>query len=111
MKKIIALCEAKYPDLSLQLSDFLKLRLRGRGSGFKEGPENRGRAMVLPYSPLCLESQDPIHLCVSSKFQNVFRMACKCVEDLLSNIYEQYSKFKSKKGWKRSPSLKIKKIA
>ena len=43
MKKIIELCQMqiKRRDITQQ-SDFLKLRLRGRGSGFKEGPEQRG---------------------------------------------------------------------
>jgi hypothetical protein len=37
----------------------VKLRLRGRGSGYKEGPEKR-------------ESQEPLHLCVSSKHNHLF---------------------------------------
>ena len=43
MKKIIEICQKKIknPDIIFQ-PDFLKLRLRGRGSGFKEGPEQKG---------------------------------------------------------------------
>ena len=43
MKKIIELCQKKLniPSNGGKL-DFLKLRLRGRGSGFREGPENKG---------------------------------------------------------------------
>lgn len=35
-------------------SDSIKLRLRGRGSGYKEGPNKA-------------ESDDPLHLCISCK--------------------------------------------
>jgi hypothetical protein len=43
MKKIIEICQnyVKNPSIIYQ-NDFLKLRLRGKGSGFKEGPEQRG---------------------------------------------------------------------
>ena len=49
MKKIVDSC--KSGDQSN-----VKLRLRGRGSGYKEGPQNR-------------ESEDPLHLCISAKNQ------------------------------------------
>jgi len=39
MKKIIELC-SKGSNLPIQ--DVIKLRLRGKGSGFKEGPEHKG---------------------------------------------------------------------
>lgn len=39
--------------------DFVKLRLRGQGSGYKEGPEK-------------LESNEPLHLCVSSRYLEVY---------------------------------------
>lgn len=51
MKKIIEAATHKYNKNS---RDLLKLRLRGIGSGYKEGPENR-------------ESHEPLHLCVSAK--------------------------------------------
>jgi len=37
-------------------------------------------------------------LCVSSKYQDMFEMACKCVEELLTKIYEDYIKYLDKKG-------------
>ena len=44
MKRIIELCQKKCnnPQIIHQ-ADFLKLRLRGYGSGFKEGPEKKGQ--------------------------------------------------------------------
>lgn len=53
MKKII---ECSTNHLFNNRRDQLKLRLRGAGSGYKEGPENR-------------ESEEPLHLCVSAKNQ------------------------------------------
>lgn len=51
MKKIIDDCKLRDPKNKYGV----KLRLRGRGSGFKEGPGN-------------CESDDDLHLCVSSQF-------------------------------------------
>jgi len=77
MKQIIdnALADTGY-DLR-QESDLIKLRLRGRGSGFKEGPAKK-------------ESDEPLHLCVSAKYHEVYANACKYVEQLLCRIYEEY---------------------
>lgn len=84
----------------------VKLRLRGKGSGFKEGPMNK-------------ESEDDLHLCVSSQFldfggmqfnnmfplynqktmmaYDVFKYACENIEDLLLKIYRDYQIFTSEK--------------
>lgn len=77
MKQIIdnALNETGYDQRTE--SDLIKLRLRGRGSGFKEGPAKR-------------ESDEPLHLCVSAKYHEIYTNACKYVENLLSRIYEEY---------------------
>jgi len=50
MKKIIDECKLLEPHSN----DIVKLRLRGRGSGYKEGPQNK-------------ESDEPLHLCISAK--------------------------------------------
>jgi len=55
MKKIIEVCETKFAYLNIKGGNLLKLRLRGQGSGFKEGPDRK-------------ESNEPLHLCVSSKY-------------------------------------------
>ena len=103
MKKIIDACKEQDPRNKFGV----KLRLRGRGSGFKEGPEN-------------CESDDDLHLCVSSQFldsngvgvqalfpfQNenvlkaydVFKTACYYVESLLDKIYKEYQAFQVQKA-------------
>ena len=57
-----------------------KLRLRGRRSNFKEGPEQK-------------ESDEPMHICVSSNEELSFRRACEMVESLMAGVYMDYS------GW------------
>jgi len=54
-----------------------KLRLRGRGSGFLEGAQKQ-------------ESQEPLHLCVSCKEFAGYKAAIEQVEELLSQVYEEY---------------------
>ena len=39
MKKIIKVCETQFAYLNIKGGNLLKLRLRGQGSGFKEGPD------------------------------------------------------------------------
>lgn len=57
-----------------------KLRLRGQGSGFKEGPEEQ-------------ESNDPLMLCVSAFDSQSYEVAKKLVQELLEDVYKQYRKF------------------
>lgn len=57
-----------------------KLRLRGRRSNYREGPESK-------------ESDDPMHLCVSSNEEVPFRRACEMVEALMTGVYADYSKW------------------
>jgi hypothetical protein len=63
----------------------IKLRLRGKGSGFLEGPERR-------------ESEEMLHLCVSAKNLNVFNITCRHVETLLSKIFDEYVSYQRKSG-------------
>ena len=74
MKKIINECKP------LGDGEGVKLRLRGRGSGYKEGPLNK-------------ESDDPLHLCISSKNTEEMKKACLLVDELLKKIYEDYKIF------------------
>ena len=60
--------------------NFLKLRLRGKGSCFKEGREEA-------------ESQERLHLCVSSWRADVHREAVSAVERLLAGIRQQFESF------------------
>ena len=66
--------------------DLLKLRLRGIGSGYKEGPEKK-------------ESGEPLHLCVSAKNQDVYEIACNGVERLLNEIFNDFVKYSKKRGY------------
>ncbi len=91
MKKIIDECKSIEPNLY----DNVKLRLRGKGSGFKEGPQNK-------------ESDEPLHLCISAKNQEGMKKACECVNELLNNIYEDYKKHCLKIGI--NPVSKIAKL-
>lgn len=61
-------------------NDVVKLRLRGKGSGFKEGPRQE-------------ESKEPLHLCISSRFFDKYQLACQMTQELLLNVYEEYKKF------------------
>ena len=75
MKKILNECKANN-----NINENIKLRLRGRGSGYKEGPQNK-------------ESDEPLHLCISAKNQEEMKKACAKVDDLLNKIYEEYKKY------------------
>lgn len=81
MKRIVESCG--YGDYN-DYND-VKLRLRGQGSGFKEGPFNK-------------ESDEPLHLCVSSKYLDKYTYACELVEELLESVYEDYKKYCYRNG-------------
>lgn len=51
-----------------------------------------------------------MHLCVSSKYLEVYNMACQLVEELLNNLYREYDNYCRRSGRKYQPSLKIKRI-
>jgi len=97
MKNIVDICKS---NTMMNVNEPVKLRLRGKGSGYKEGPDHKE------------ESDESLHLCVSSKYQELYYLACKLVEDLMLNLYEEYRKFCEKKGgnYLLSPKLSIKKI-
>ncbi len=92
MKKIIDECRKSCEAPS----DIVKLRLRGQGSGYKEGHLKR-------------ESNEPLHLCVSSEFYDKFATACSEAEKLLTKLYKDYDTF-LKKNQSRPANLDIKKI-
>lgn len=76
MKRIIEVCSRNAP----KSTDVVKLRLRGKGSGFKEGPCKE-------------ESNDPLHLCISSRFFDKYKLACDSVQELVLQVYEEYKKY------------------
>ena len=54
-----------------------KIRLRGKGSGYKEGPQNK-------------ESKDPMELCISSLNMLSYMRCSQAIENLLLQVYYQY---------------------
>lgn len=90
MKMILEKLKDKH--FSGPIQDVIKLRLRGQGSGFKEGPQN-------------CESPEPLHLCVSSKYYEKYNEACKLVEKLLRDLYTEYNNYCK---WRGRPVQKYK---
>jgi hypothetical protein len=81
MKRIIEICSKNAPQGLA--NDVVKLRLRGKGSGFKEGPRQE-------------ESREPLHLCISSRFYDKYKLACDMAQELMLNVYEEYKKYAEK---------------
>lgn len=82
MKNIVEKC---CKGISGPMHDIIKLRLRGRGSGFREGPEK-------------IESLEPLHICISSKYNDKLIIAAEEVEKLVLHVYNEYREFRSKRG-------------
>jgi len=70
-----------------------KLRIRGRGSGFKEGPEN-------------VEANDPLMICISATSSKGFVDSTKDVESLLKHVHNQYCAFCEERNLPR-PNLVV----
>ena len=79
MKRIINKCN-QIDKTKIYSNEGIKLRLRGKGSGFLEGPEQ-------------VESKDPLNLCVSSKNLQKYILASNEVDKLLLKIYQEYKYF------------------
>ena len=60
-----------------------KIRLRGKGSGYKEGPNNE-------------ESKEPMELCISSLNIFTFSRCSNAIESILLRIYYQYYLYQCK---------------
>ena len=95
MKRIIEICCKGAPFDQIQ--DIVKLRLRGKGSGFKEGPRQE-------------ESNEPLHLCISSRYFDKYKLACNHVQELIMNVYEEYKRFCEKNRKEPRQELQVKKI-
>jgi len=64
-------------DIIAEAGEGTKLRLRGRGSGFFEGPRR-------------MESTDPLMLCLSAPNIEAYDAAKRLVSELLEGIYMEY---------------------
>lgn len=71
----------------------VKLRLRGRGSKYLEGPEQK-------------ESSDPLMLCISADCRQAFLKATEAVEELLQQVHDEYREF-CRQRRRQCPDLKI----
>jgi hypothetical protein len=71
-----------------------KLRLRGKGSGYLEGP-------------LKQESPEPLHLCVSCTTQKGYNDAVQAVSEILESVYTDYRKFRKARRLPEVPELKV----
>ncbi len=70
---------------SLPSLDAAKLRLRGRGSGFLEGPFKQ-------------ESNEALHLCVSCRDSESYALVIREVTNLLEDVYRQYDQWSAERG-------------
>jgi len=82
MKKILDTCSK---GCTGPVQEVIKLRLRGKGSGFKEGPSQQ-------------ESDEPLHLCISSPYPDKYATACEMAKELLQGVYEEYKAYCDKIG-------------
>ncbi len=87
------------------INDAVKLRLRGRGSGYKEQPYNKGISIHFNIS----ESDEPLHLCISSKFYDRYKRACILVQELIINVYEEFKRYCDRTGRNPTTNLTIQK--
>ncbi|KAF4729186.1 hypothetical protein FOZ63_024002 [Perkinsus olseni] len=62
-----------------------KLRLRGKRSNFREGPEN-------------MESDEPMHLTVSNTSEVAYRRTCELVENHMKAVYDDYAVWCDQRG-------------
>lgn len=59
---------------------------------------------------LAIESDEPLHLCVSAKYYELYGKACVLVEDLLTKIYGEYKIYCEEMKIGHDPEMAIKKI-
>ena len=57
----------------------------------------------------CLESDEPLHLCISSKFADRYNTACNLVQNLVTSVQDEYKKFCDRTGKTPVPCLAIRK--
>ena len=93
LKRIIDYC-SKGPA-GIYIPDAIKLKLKGIGSGYKEKDGDKN---------------EPLNLCVISKYQDKYKKACSFVIELIINIYEEYKRFCERKRKTPINNLNIQKV-
>lgn len=85
VRRIIGAAGANVKYIAEQAGPDTKLRLRGRGSKFLEGPEKQ-------------EAPEPLMLCVSVPNRAAYEIATRLVREQLERVYEEYDNFRLSNG-------------
>jgi hypothetical protein len=85
VRRIIGTAGANVKNIAEQAGPDTKLRLRGRGSKFFEGPEQQ-------------EAQEPLMLCVSVPNRTAYDTVVRLVREQLERVYEDYDAFRLSNG-------------
>eukprot|EP00933_Yihiella_yeosuensis_P014003 TRINITY_DN12721_c0_g1_i1.p1 TRINITY_DN12721_c0_g1~~TRINITY_DN12721_c0_g1_i1.p1 ORF type:complete len:412 (+),score=110.99 TRINITY_DN12721_c0_g1_i1:108-1238(+) len=94
-KRIIGSNGSKMKKIVSDSGGTAKLRLRGKGSGFKERDTDE-------------ESPEPLQLCISCPDRPGYDIARRCAEDLLREVYAEYNDWCEEKGKsERAPDINM----
>lgn len=85
VRRIIGAAGANMKFIADQAGPDTRLRLRGRGSKFFEGPNYQ-------------EAPEPLMLCVSVRNRTAYEIATGLVREQLGRVYEEYDAFREANG-------------
>jgi len=85
VRRIIGTAGANVKSIAEQAGPDTKLRLRGRGSKFFEGPEKQ-------------EAPEPLMMCVSVPNRAAYEVVTRLVREQLEQVYEEYDAFRVSNG-------------
>jgi len=85
VRRIIGTAGANVKYIAEQAGPDTKLRLRGRGSKFFEGPEKQ-------------EAPEPLMLCVSVPNRSAYEIVTRLVREQLERVYDEYDNFRVANG-------------
>lgn len=93
VRRIIGTAGANMKYIAEQAGADTKLRLRGRGSKFYEGPEKQ-------------EAPEPLMMCVSVPNRAAFEIVTRLLREQLERVYEEYDAFRLSNG-QSAASLRV----
>lgn len=93
VRRIIGTAGANVKYIAEQSGSETKLRLRGRGSKFFEGPDQQ-------------EAQEPLMLCVSVPNRAAYEVVTRLVREQLETVYDEYDAFRVANGLS-APKLRV----
>lgn len=85
VRRVIGTAGANVKYIAEQAGPDTKLRLRGRGSKFFEGPEKQ-------------ESPEPLMMCVSVPNRTAYEVVTRLVREQLERVYDEYDAFRVSNG-------------